>query len=425
MSPAEMKEGASVAPSLSLAQFFTSENGGAADADVASYTLGAAVRVMANGKIKKLRWYKPTANVQTGRSWGIWLAASPFTLLATGTTTGEAASGWIEWTLPTPLDVAYGQELVVGCTTNKYTYAAGYFAAEIRRNPLVMLAQAGRFNAGAALTLPTTVSGAPNYWLDLVFEYNPATSYYTQLNHVDDAIIPVGYPTAANTGLSNPGILTPASWVRSASDGQTIENLDIFGSVYITHSNVTLRNCRIIGFTPYHVVQQDGGTGLVITRCEINGMNLAVNGVLGSGNFTYNKIVGVQNGLNGTGTFTDNYINDMGAVNEPEPHFDGTETNGGTVTITHNTILNGVAQTSAVMLNNYFGAMVDCLVSDNILVGGGYTCYCDNTHGPGVTVNVQFNNNKMLPGQFGYFSLYTSGATVSGNTNLTTGNPVS
>lgn len=420
----EVGGGGSPPVELVTASFFntSTENGGTADPDTGSYTLGSKVRVMANGQIKKLRFWKPTANVQTGRSWGIWMSDSPNTLLATGTTTGELAGGnWVEWTLPTPLNVVYGQELIIGCTTNKYSGTAAYFANEIRRSPVVMYAQACRYAVGASLAMPTLVSGSPNYWVDLVLEYNTNETYYTPLNHVSETLIPGGYPTSATTGLSNPGILTPASWVRSASDGQIIENLDIFGSVYITHNNVTIRNCRIVAHTPYHIIQQDGGTNLTVTRCEINGRNIAVNGVLGAGTFSYNKIYGVQNGLNGTGTWTNNYINDMGAINEPEPHYDGTETNGGTVVIQHNTILVGTSQTSAVMLNNFFGAMVNCLIEDNILVGGGYTCYCDNTHGPGVTSNVQFNNNKMLPGAFGYFSLYTSGATHTGNTNLTTG----
>lgn len=421
-------------PIILTAMFFdhATENGGTADADNGDYTLGVHFRADQSGKINKAYFWKPAANVQTGRSFGIWDAETD-ALLWSGSTTGEAAGpAWIECVVDPPLELDQFQSVIIGATTNKYSASPAYFSTEIRRDPLVAPVYDGNglFNSGEALTRPTSTFNGANYWLDLEYEYTVAPDYTWQ-GTPDPIAIPSGYPTADNTGWS--GELTPASFVRSTADDQIIENLDIFGNVFIEHDNVTIRNCRIVSGVPFHVIQLDIGAHptytMTVEDCEIDGRNVTINGILGAGTFRRNNIHGVHNGINsGDATITDNYIHALGGQVADDPHFDCIECNSAPngMTITHNTLFCVHSQTSAIMLNNEFGAIRDVLVDDNIAAGGAYTIYVDDTKGGGTVEGhtIRLTNNKMLTGQFGYFSTYTSDPIVMGNTDAITGLPV-
>ena len=421
-------------PEANVVTFFNhaTENGGAAAADSSAYTMGTVFRVEDDGTIGKVYFWKPSTNVETGRSFGIWDEASKV-LLWSGTTTGEAAGPvWIECVVDPPLAVNQFDTVVIGCTTNKYSAAAGYFPSEIRRPGISAPVYDGnsRFNVGAGLVFPEQVFGTPNYWVDFQLTYFE-TPPPTPQGVPNPIAIPAGYPSALNTGPT--GVLTPASYVRSSANNQIIENLDIFGGVYVTHDNVTIRNCRIISNTPYHVIHLDLNSNpdltMTVEDCEIDGMNISVNGILGAGLFQRNNIHGIQNGINsGDATIIDNYIHALGATGG-EPHYDGVECNGAPngMTISHNTIFVVQPQTAAIMLNNQFGGINNVTVNDNLIAGGGYTVYVDNTKSasPVDGATILITNNKMLPGLFGYFATYTSNPVISGNTNASTGSPVS
>src|SRR4029079_11360024 len=125
-------------------------------------------------------------------------------------------------------------------------------------------------------------------------------------------------------------------------------------------------------------------------------------GILGSGTFLNNEIYNVENGiaLNGNNTvIKGNYIHDMNAAGSP--HYDGIQIDGGNsnVVIEHNTIINNWGQTSAVMIDNYFGPISNIKVNDNYLAGGGYTIYSDGQFDGGTISGVQILNNVFDKGQ--------------------------
>ena len=71
--------------------------------------------------------------------------------------------------------------------------------------------------------------------------------------------------------------------------------------------------------------------------------------------------------------------------------------------IQNNTIINQNTQTDAVMIQNYFGAVNNVTVNNNLLVGGDYTIYVDGTQGSDPITNVSITNNDIgLHGIFGY-----------------------
>ena len=106
------------------------------------------------------------------------------------------------------------------------------------------------------------------------------------------------------------------------------------------------------------------------------------------------------------------YIHDLNAASSS--HYDGIYYGGGSganfsLHIQNNTIINSNDQTSAIFIENYFGAVNNVTVNNNLLVGGGYTVYLvSNTQsngggGQGGPVsNVSYTNNDLGTGQWGY-----------------------
>ena len=204
--------------------------------------------------------------------------------------------------------------------------------------------------------------------------------------------------------------------------GAVISGLDIKGEVVINASNVTLQNCKITNSGYWVVKIADGVTGAVVQNCEINGVgtgNDGSHGILGSGTFIGNNIYNVENGitLQGSAVIRDNYIHGLKASGAP--HYDGIQIDGGisNVTISHNTVINDWGQTSAIMIDNYFGPISNISVDNNLLAGGGYTVYSDARFTGGSITGVSFTNNHMKSGQWGVTNFSKNTPVYTGNVN--------
>lgn len=126
-----------------------------------------------------------------------------------------------------------------------------------------------------------------------------------------------GFPDATNTGVKAGVALTKFTGVkRSTKAGEVIQNLDITGSFYIVHADVTIRNCKLTATTRYHAIHQDRVKNLTVEDCEINGQG-CTNGILAQGKFRRNNIYGVNNGINTWGGLSEpgviegNFIHDF------------------------------------------------------------------------------------------------------------------
>jgi hypothetical protein len=141
-------------------------------ADPNPYELGVKVVPAADGKITGVKFYKSTQNtgVHTGN-----LYTSTGTVLATGTFSGETASGWQTLTFATPVTVTAGTTYVASYTTTTGFYSGdnGYFnRAAVNTSALSSPLNApgtanGVFNAGSGF--PTDSYGGSNYWVDVTF----------------------------------------------------------------------------------------------------------------------------------------------------------------------------------------------------------------------------------------------------------------
>jgi hypothetical protein len=226
---------------------------------------------------------------------------------------------------------------------------------------------------------------------------------------------------ASSTGVQDGVTLLPSGALQIDTPGATIKGLDISGPVYINADNVTLQDCKVTASDFYVVRVGAGVTGAVVQDCEINGVgtgNDGNNGIAGQGTFLRNNIYNVENGitLQGNNSVLDgNYIHDLKASGSP--HYDGIQIDGGVAdtSITHNTVINDSDQTSAVMIDNYFGPISNIKVDSNVLVGGGYTVYSADQFTGGSISDVSFTNNHMGSGQWGVTDFVGNSPTYTGN----------
>ncbi|MCA1467128.1 right-handed parallel beta-helix repeat-containing protein [Bradyrhizobium sp. IC3195] len=231
----------------------------------------------------------------------------------------------------------------------------------------------------------------------------------------------VGFPDATNTGVPAGLVLTPHHGdLVINTPGMVISGLDIHGSVRINAPNVTLMNSKVTSSSFYTVgLKSAGGT---VQNCTIDGTGTGNDGsvgIHGSGTFLNNNIFNVEDGIHpdSNSIVRGNYIH--GLLASGAPHYDGIQIDGGrsNVTISHNTVINDHNQTSAVMIDNWHGAISNIRVDNNLLVGGGYTIYVDGQFDGGSISGVSITNNHMGPGRFGTTAFNRTKPIYTGNVN--------
>jgi hypothetical protein len=241
------------------------------------------------------------------------------------------------------------------------------------------------------------------------------------------------WPDGTNTGVPPGTTLTPSGSITITTAGAVVSGLDISGTVNINANNVTFRNSRVRSSSFAIVRVQAGRTGVVIENVEINGVgsgNDGNHGIAGEGAMIRRvNIYNVENGITPQSSNTamlieDRYIHDLRASGAP--HYDGIQIDGGlrNITIRHNTVHNQNNQTAAVMIDNYFGSISNVMVTNNRLLGGGYTVYSDGQFNGGSITGVSFTNNRLKRGYYGYKSIQNNSPVWSGNVDDVTGQPV-
>ena len=141
--------------------------------DSSAIELGVKFIADVDGVIAGVRYYKSAANngVHTGSLW-----TSGGSLLATGTFTGETASGWQQLNFTTPVAISASTVYVASYHTNvgHYSGDADYFAAAGVDNPPLHAVQNGVSGGNGvyvygASAFPTNTFRSANYWVDVVF----------------------------------------------------------------------------------------------------------------------------------------------------------------------------------------------------------------------------------------------------------------
>lgn len=228
--------------------------------------------------------------------------------------------------------------------------------------------------------------------------------------------MPASWPSADSTGAS--GRLTTVSGdITLGTNGQVYQNMRVKGTIAVTACNVTIRNVEVDTGEPYTgdstpdlfaIWLQESATCPVtidhVSTITDSAPNVYVTTSIrdargGPMSITNSKLVGAQLGILGvsTGTVRGNFIQ-LGP-NMRGDHNDAVQADGSSnMVIDHNTLLNPNDQTSALALYTEYGNNTNDVVSDNLMAGGGYTCYCgdgatDNRGNPARAVHVMFVNN--------------------------------
>ena len=137
--------------------------------DGSGIEVGTSFSPSTSGKITGLRFYKSALN--TGTHTGtLWSSAGA--VLATGTFTGESASGWQSLTFARPVAVTAGTTYVVSyyAPNGHYSASSHFFDSAWTNGPLTVAAGNGLYRYGSASAFPLDAYGATNYWVDPFFE---------------------------------------------------------------------------------------------------------------------------------------------------------------------------------------------------------------------------------------------------------------
>ncbi|MFC6934372.1 DUF4082 domain-containing protein [Actinomadura yumaensis] len=145
-----------------------------ADSDGQSVEVGVKFTTDAPGWVTGVRFYKGPGN--TGTHTGTLWRQGDGAKLATGTFTGESASGWQTLTFSAPVPVTDATTYVASyhAPNGHYSADGGYFTAAIDNAPLHGLAKDapggnGVYRYGAGTVFPNSTYNGANYWVDPVF----------------------------------------------------------------------------------------------------------------------------------------------------------------------------------------------------------------------------------------------------------------
>jgi N,N-dimethylformamidase beta subunit-like protein/uncharacterized protein DUF4082/Big-like domain-containing protein len=139
------------------------------DTDPNAVELGVKFQSSLAGRIIAIRFYKGPNNTGTHTA-HLWSATG--TSLATGTFTGETASGWQQFNLATPVAIKANTVYVASYHVTKGAYSAdnNYFASAHVSGVLTAPAGTnGVYTYGTTSKFPTSTYNASNYYVDVVF----------------------------------------------------------------------------------------------------------------------------------------------------------------------------------------------------------------------------------------------------------------
>ena len=207
--------------------------------DSGAYELGVRFSPTQSGQITGVKFYKGEGNTGT-HTGSLWSAAG--VRLATGTFSGETASGWQTLVFNTPVTVAPGLFYTASyfAPNGHYAIDQGYFQATGVNAPPLTAPQTGDGNPNGVFQtnggFPTTSHQGNNYWVDVVYTPNSDTSAPVSSGHtpLTDAVgVPLNSQVTAsfdepvdltNTqfSVSDPGGAKLDGTLTRSADQQTV-----------------------------------------------------------------------------------------------------------------------------------------------------------------------------------------------------------
>jgi hypothetical protein len=189
-----------------------------AASDATPYELGMKFQSTVNGWVAGVRFYKGAGNdgTHTGSLW-----SSTGTLLATGTFTGETASGWQSMLFANPVQISANTTYVVSYYDPDGHYASDedLFDWALNTPPLTAL-QAnysvqdyfanGVYNMGGP-GFPTTMTNGTSYGVDVIFDTTQPAGTPPTVNSVTPASGSVDVPTSVAPTATFNKVVVPST----------------------------------------------------------------------------------------------------------------------------------------------------------------------------------------------------------------------
>lgn len=194
------------------------------------------------------------------------------TSLATGSITGNAATGWTDITFSSPVSVTAGNTYVASVTmlNGRYVATANYFSSPVVNGPLTAPSGSNGVFHTTGGSFPQTSFNSTNYWIDVSFydETAPAVSSVTPL---DDATNVQPGETVAATFDQSMDATTISGSTFSVKDPS---NNTVTGTVSYSTTSRTASFVATNGFATNttYTATIEGGSGTVAR----NGIGLAL-----------------------------------------------------------------------------------------------------------------------------------------------------
>jgi len=212
--------------------------------DGGSVELGVKFRTTVAGSITGVRFYKSPYNTGTHKG-NLWTKDGK--LLATGTFTGESASGWQQLNFATPVTVKANTTYVASyfAPNGGYSFDTTFANSDAGLAPLTALKSGtdggnGLYRYTSTSAFPTSASSGSNYWVDVVLDTSTAST-----------TPPTVTSTSPTSGATDAAITASVSAVFSASvdsDNLTFTLKDPDGNT--VPGAVTLPAANKATFTP-------------------------------------------------------------------------------------------------------------------------------------------------------------------------------
>jgi hypothetical protein len=205
--------------------------------------------------------------------------------------------------------------------------------------------------------------------------------------------------------------------------GTVIDGKDITVPLTISANNVTIRRSRIRAGGWFIVAVDFDTTGTLLEDLEIDG--LGQNGAKGvyGGPFTARRlnVHGTEDGIQFTNSLIEDcYVHDLAAPGAP--HYDGIVTDGAHDSIVRHNNVDVPNANSAIMIDNWAGAVSNVTASGNRLIGGSYTVYSDGQFAGGPISGVRVTRNRLAGWNYGWILVRNNVLAASGgNVDDTTG----
>jgi hypothetical protein len=246
------------------------------------------------------------------------------------------------------------------------------------------------------------------------------------------------WPNASNTGVPPGTTLTNYTGPMTITTaGTVIDGKIINGTLTVKADNVTIRNSILRNMSFWGILADGNPINTRVENCEIDGGSgtYHVTG-LGLGGGANSAIIGcnihgmvIAVNLWGQCLVQDNYIHDLleNDTNVDARHFDGIAYRGGGgavgPTINHNWVDMPAQEggTACIFIKSENGPVENTIVSNNHLTGQASMCCYSEASSGGTVSGVQFLNNVMQKGIFGYWNIVGNTPVRSGNVDYITG----